>query len=97
LTGLLNRRAFVETATLELARAERYQRSLSLAYLDIDDFKKVNDEAATTTATAAGGGRADAEAQPARLRCRRRYGGDEFVLLLPRLSTRPRNWSWKSS
>ena len=44
LTGVMNRRAFVETGTLELARAERYERSITLAYLDIDDFKQVNDD-----------------------------------------------------
>jgi diguanylate cyclase (GGDEF)-like protein len=84
LTGALNRRAFTELATLELARAERYQRSLSLAYLDIDDFKKVNDE----------GGHEDGDrllvevvdTLKSNLRAFdvvARYGGDEFVLLLP--------------
>jgi predicted signal transduction protein with EAL and GGDEF domain len=44
LTGALNRRAFIEIAGREVARAERYRRSLTVAYLDIDDFKLVNDE-----------------------------------------------------
>jgi diguanylate cyclase (GGDEF)-like protein len=84
LTSVLNRRAFDELATLELARAERYQRSLSLAYLDVDDFKLVNDR----------GGHQDGDrllvtiAQTLVRNLRvfdlvARYGGDEFVLLLP--------------
>ena len=44
LTGLLNRRAFERHAQHELARARRSLQPLSLALLDIDHFKRINDE-----------------------------------------------------
>lgn len=43
LTGLFNRRYFVELAERELAHAARYQDPLSLLIIDIDHFKEVND------------------------------------------------------
>src|SRR5437773_2927867 len=43
LTGLHNRRFFHETLARECARAHRYERSLALVVLDIDDFKAIND------------------------------------------------------
>jgi diguanylate cyclase (GGDEF)-like protein len=43
LTGVLNRRGFIEAAERELARAERYGRPLALAYVDIRGLKAVND------------------------------------------------------
>ncbi|MCU0664615.1 MAG: GGDEF domain-containing protein [Myxococcota bacterium] len=43
LTGLSNRRVFLERLIEELGRARRYGRQLSLAILDIDYFKQVND------------------------------------------------------
>ncbi|WP_291328321.1 diguanylate cyclase [Desulfovibrio sp. UCD-KL4C] len=43
LTGLSNRRFFMEKAEEEVEKAKRYNRSLSLLMLDIDFFKKVND------------------------------------------------------
>lgn len=43
LTGLFNRRHFIELADHELARAVRYQRPLSLLMIDLDRFKAVND------------------------------------------------------
>ena len=43
LTGLFNRRHFVELAERELDRAERYQRPLAMLMIDIDHFKSVND------------------------------------------------------
>jgi predicted signal transduction protein with EAL and GGDEF domain len=45
LTGLLNARAFRQIAESEIARAHRYGQALSLAFIDIDDFKRVNDRA----------------------------------------------------
>lgn len=43
LTGLYNRRHFMELSVLELSRAQRYQSKLSLLILDVDHFKKIND------------------------------------------------------
>jgi diguanylate cyclase (GGDEF)-like protein/PAS domain S-box-containing protein len=44
LTNLANRRYFIERAESELHRAQRYQTALSMIMLDIDHFKKINDE-----------------------------------------------------
>ena len=43
LTGLLNRRAITEILEREHGRATRYQRSYSVLFLDIDNFKMIND------------------------------------------------------
>src|SRR3954452_9673028 len=43
LTGVMNRRAFVEALHRESARNRRFPRPLTLAYLDVDDFKRIND------------------------------------------------------
>lgn len=43
LTGLANRRRFLELAENELARTFRYRRQLSILMLDVDRFKQVND------------------------------------------------------
>jgi len=43
LTGLLNRRAFMEEAQTKFQLAKRYQRPLSFLMIDIDHFKRVND------------------------------------------------------
>ena len=44
LTAVLNRRAFHDLANLELNTARRYQTPISFIYLDIDNFKKLNDD-----------------------------------------------------
>lgn len=43
LTGLCNRRAFMERASDEMRRARRYNKPLSLAMIDLDHFKAIND------------------------------------------------------
>jgi diguanylate cyclase (GGDEF)-like protein len=84
LTGLLNVRAYSEKAEQEIERLERYGRPFSLAYLDLDDFKQVNDRFGHST----GDELLQAVAKILRERTRTvdlvaRLGGDEFALLLP--------------
>lgn len=43
LTGLLNKGAFRERVELEMSRSRRYNHPLSLAFIDLDNFKLVND------------------------------------------------------
>ncbi|NJD18025.1 MAG: diguanylate cyclase, partial [Gemmatimonadetes bacterium] len=84
LTGLANRRHFMERLEAEVERSERYARTLSLVALDMDHFKAVND----THGHAAGDDVLRAAAQALRDVCRdvdlaARLGGEELALLLP--------------
>jgi len=84
LTGVANTRSFKELAEAELERARRYGRTFTLASLDLDHFKSVND----TLGHAAGDRLIHDVGQAIRRRLRRvdivaRIGGDEFVVLLP--------------
>jgi diguanylate cyclase (GGDEF)-like protein len=88
LTNCFNRRHFMTLAEQELQRAVRYKRSLSLIFLDIDFFKKFNDQYGHQIGDQV-------------LRCvvnlcqeqlrtvdiMGRYGGEEFVILMPETST----------
>ena len=83
LTGVANRRAFYERADLELSRSRRLGEAVTVAYVDIDDFKRVNDELGHNAGD-------DLLAAVAATFVRRirstdlvaRLGGDEFALLL---------------
>ncbi len=84
LTGALTRRAFVEQAEREIARAARYHRPSTIVMLDVDHFKSVND----TYGHAAGDQVLHQLAELATLTLRPsdvfgRLGGEEFALLLP--------------
>ena len=84
LTGLANSRAFYERGEIFVALARRARRPITIAYLDLDNFKAINDDRGhhegdrTLARTAA----------ILRSTCRTtdliaRLGGDEFALLLP--------------
>lgn len=84
LTGLANRRAFIEAAELELARAKRYGTPLSLLMLDIDFFKKINDVRGHEAGDAAIKRLAACALGVLReIDVMGRWGGEEFVILLP--------------
>ncbi|HMJ34200.1 MAG TPA: diguanylate cyclase [Baekduia sp.] len=84
LTGLANHRAFQERLRTELGRAQRHERPMSLALVDIDHFKAIND--------AGGHGVGDEVLRTLATHLREhfrgedvlaRIGGDEFAVLLP--------------
>ncbi len=84
LTQISNRRAFFEAARLEIERARRNGRPITVAYADCDDFKHVNDR----RGHAEGDALLVIAAQTLRAATRAvdqvaRIGGDEFGLLLP--------------
>ena len=84
LTGLANRREFFAVAEQERLRAARYGKCVSVAYMDLDGFKEVNDKLGHSAGDAIL--MEVANALRANLRATdvvARMGGDEFVLLLP--------------
>lgn len=90
LTGIFNRGHFTEMANVEIDRARRFAEPLSLAMIDIDHFKNIND----IYGHAAGDKVIVALAQGVTRYIRKidivgRIGGEEFALLLPRANKQP--------
>lgn len=83
LTGLLNRRAFDNELAVAVARAERYQRDLTLILTDIDNFKQLNDSYGHPAGDAVirAVGRVLVE-KSRRIDTVARIGGEEFALIL---------------
>ena len=84
LTGIANRRHFIELANRELKRAHRSEHPLAVALIDVDHFKHINDG----HGHAAGDRALVALARTCQTVAREvdvfaRVGGDEFALLLP--------------
>lgn len=87
LTGLPNRRAFVQRLDQELSRSQRTGQPLAMVLLDIDNFKRVNDRYGHYVGDMIL--RCYAQSMVRDLRQHdllARYGGEEFVLLLPETS-----------
>lgn len=86
LTGIMNRRHFMQSAEVELQRAQRYRRPVTVAMADLDFFKKLND----TYGHAAGDAMLCAFADLVQDTLRQsdlvcRYGGEEFAFLFPEI------------
>lgn len=92
LTGLLNRRAFDAIAEMEIAKQMRYGSIFSLAVIDLDNFKTLND----TKGHAAGDKALKLVSNVLQEHTRHvdsvsRLGGDEFAILIPETGERECN------
>ena len=89
LTGLLNRRAFLERLDMEQQRSQRYPRPLAILLLDVDGLKEINDRwghAAGDFALQAIGSAIREGSRAPDAGCR--FGGDEFAVLAPEADER---------
>lgn len=88
MTGLANRRDIMEKIDREATRSQRHQRSFTILLVNVDDFKKINDQHGYNTGD-------DVLVEIARVlrSCVRnedicaRWGGEEFLILLPETGT----------
>jgi diguanylate cyclase (GGDEF)-like protein/PAS domain S-box-containing protein len=88
LTGLANRALLVERARHAIARARREERGLGILFLDLDDFKTVNDSLSHDSGDAVLVAVAKRVSESLRASdTAARFGGDEFVILLEDLDS----------
>lgn len=90
LTGMLNIRAFTEMLDSEIRRANRYNYPISIVYIDLDNFKKVNDRHGHSV----GNSVLQTVARIIKDSVRKidiiaRLGGDEFAILFPETKNEP--------
>jgi diguanylate cyclase (GGDEF)-like protein len=84
LTSLYNVRGFSEAADQELERMRRYKSPLTVAYLDVDDFKTINDKGGHKHGDDVLAAIGDVLLSVSRaVDTAGRLGGDEFAVLLP--------------
>ncbi|HYO99463.1 MAG TPA: diguanylate cyclase [Pyrinomonadaceae bacterium] len=84
LTGVINRRSFFEASQQEINRARRHRHPFTVAYMDVDDFKLINDRYGHSIGDTV----LKSVAQTIKSSLREidviaRLGGDEFVILMP--------------
>lgn len=86
LTGLPNRALMLDRLRQALSQAERQRKTVGVLFIDLDDFKRVNDDLGHST-----GDTVLQHVATRLLSCIRacdtacRYGGDEFIILLPEM------------
>jgi diguanylate cyclase (GGDEF)-like protein len=96
LTGLLNRQHFDESLTQSLRAAQRRNEPVTLAYIDINDFKIIND----TLGHSRGDEALQAVASALKAVSRSedlcfRYGGDEFCIVMPNCDAHNAREAWE--
>jgi len=84
LTGVINRRSFFEASQHEINRARRHRHPFTVAYMDVDDFKSINDHYGHSIGDTV----LRSVTQTIKNNIREidvvaRLGGDEFVILMP--------------
>ena len=86
LTGIPNRVLFMDRLSQEILRAERSGRGVALVFIDLDDFKKVNDTLGHSAGDEVLRVTADRITQSIRnVDTAARIGGDEFAVITPNL------------